>query len=312
MCPLRGPCFHHVAIDILKNCQQVAMGLHSVIGKGARSMVFSKNQDEQRILSAIRESLFQQNPQMAQLGGRPHEEGALVEDDKSVDEVSYHAAAGIVPEPSIKPIERQATAQGGAITRDSPSIAPDAPAIASNSRQTTPQTVSSVRPSVAKQLFRTGAYGALITVFVSAALVWQSSDDTTKGIIKGWVNSLEWSSPPVSNLPPQSDSVIEAVSSSAGQPPHTGTTVIRAAASASEPSPTSTPTEFSPESSPDLKKQLETLTSDLAVVRQIVEQVAARQDQMARDIATLQADEQNLRQRISRPVSPSGRRRPRP
>jgi hypothetical protein len=74
-----------------------------------------------------------------------------------------------------------------------------------------------------------------------------------------------------------------------------GNTVILPTASASQPTPTSTATE----SLPDLKKQFEAIASDLAIVRRIVEQVAARQDQMARDIATLQADEQNVRQKIS-------------
>ena len=175
-------------------------------------MVFSTNQDEQRILSAIRESLLQDDPRMAQLGGRPHDNTALEKDDKSVDEVSYHAAAGIVPEHSTKPIERQATAQVAAITRDdspssapnalaidqsaqpssllgssnSPSIAPDAPPYDPHSQQTSSRDVSSAGPSVAKRLFRTGAYGVVITVIVSTAFVWQSSDNTTRGMVKGW------------------------------------------------------------------------------------------------------------------------------
>jgi hypothetical protein len=294
-------------------------------------MVFSRNPDEQRILSAIRESLLQDHPRMARLEGRPYDDSALEHNNKSVEEVSYHAAADIVPEPSINPIQRQATAQGGAITRDgpsiatnalqpssllgssdSPSIAPDAHADDPNSRQTSSRKVSSVRPSVAKRLFRTAAYGAVITVIVSIAFIWQSSDDTTKDIVKGWVNSLEWSSPRfANNLPPQSESVVEAVSTSAGQPPQPKTTVILPAVSA-ETAPTSTATDSPPEYSSDLKKQLEAITSDLAVVRQTIAQAEARQDQMARDIATLQADQQSIRQKISGAVSHSGRRRSRP
>jgi hypothetical protein len=284
-------------------------------------MAFSKNQDEQNILLAIRECLLQDDPRMAQLEGRPHNDSALEKDDKSVEEVSYHAAAGIVPESTIKPIGLQTTAQGGAVTHDgpstahnelasgqnarpasllgpsdSPSIAPDAPAIDTNSRRTSSQKVSSPRPSVAKRLFRTGTYGVVVTVIVSTAFVWQFGDDATKGIVKGWANSLDWSSPrPATNLLPKADSAAEAVSTSAGQPPQTKTTAILPAASASEPTPTSTTIDSPPESSPDLKKKLETITSDLALVRQLVEQVAARQDQMARDIATLQADEWTVR-----------------
>jgi len=311
------------------------MGLHGVIGKGARSMVFSKKQDEQRILSTIRECLFQDDPRMARLNGRPHDDSPLGKDDKGVDEVSYHTAAGIVPEPLIKAIERQAAAQGGAITRDSlvnalaidqnarpasllgssdsPSIASDASPIKPDFQKSISQEISSVRPSVAKRLFRTGAYGAVIAVIVSTAFVWQSSDDMTRGMVKGWFNSLALSSLHLSNnLPPQSDSVAEGVSKSTGQPPQTDTSVILPTASAIEPTPTSTTTDSPPGSSPDLKKQLEAITSDLTLVRQLVEQVATRQDQMARDMATLQVDEQSIRQRIYGPVSPFGRRRSRP
>jgi hypothetical protein len=302
----------------LQNISKLPTRLHFVIGKGARSMVFSSKQDEQRILSEIKECLLQ-DPRFARLGGHPHQDGAL---DRLGE---YHVAAGIVPEPSPERIKRQAIAQGGGITcdnpstapnalaivqnvrpiglqneeipSDSPSIAPVAPSIDPNPQQPTAQIseVSNDGPSVAKRLFRTGAYGFIITVIVGTAFVWQSSDETTKEMAKGWVNSLVWSSSLQNhNLPPASDVASEAVSTTSDQP-LMGNTVILPTASASQPTPTSTATE----SLPDLKKQFEAIASDLAIVRRIVEQVAARQDQMARDIATLQADEQNVRQKIS-------------
>ena len=43
---------------------------------------------------------------------------------------------------------------------------------------------------------------------------------------------------------------------------------------------------------PELQHQIEILTGDLAVVRGIVEKLAAKQEQMAQDIATLQATKQ--------------------
>ena len=55
------------------------------------------------------------------------------------------------------------------------------------------------------------------------------------------------------------------------------------------------------ESPPDLQRQLETIVGDLALVRQIVEQVAARQDQMARDIAKLTAGQEHITRDIARP-----------
>src|SRR5712664_1883266 len=58
--------------------------------------------------------------------------------------------------------------------------------------------------------------------------------------------------------------------------------------------------------SPDLVQQLEPLASNLDVVRRSVERLAAKQDQMAQNIATLQAVEEDIRQKMSStPLSPS-------
>ena len=58
--------------------------------------------------------------------------------------------------------------------------------------------------------------------------------------------------------------------------------------------------------SPDPVQQLGPLASNLDVVRRSVEQLAAKQDQMAQNIATLQAVEEDIRQKMSyTPPSPS-------
>src|SRR5258705_12753839 len=58
--------------------------------------------------------------------------------------------------------------------------------------------------------------------------------------------------------------------------------------------------------SPDPVQQLGPLASNLDVVRRSVEQLAAKQDQMAQNIATLQALEEDIRQKVSSPPpSPS-------
>jgi hypothetical protein len=58
--------------------------------------------------------------------------------------------------------------------------------------------------------------------------------------------------------------------------------------------------------SPDPVPQLGPLASNLDVVRRRVEQLAAKQDQMAQNIATLQAVEEDIRQKMSyTPPSPS-------
>src|SRR5213592_1074282 len=57
--------------------------------------------------------------------------------------------------------------------------------------------------------------------------------------------------------------------------------------------------------SPDLVQQLEPLASNLDVVRRSVERLAAKQDQMAQNIATLQAVEEDIRKMSSTPPLPS-------
>src|SRR5258705_2211461 len=58
--------------------------------------------------------------------------------------------------------------------------------------------------------------------------------------------------------------------------------------------------------SPDPMQQLVPLAYNLDVVRRSVEQLAAKQDQMAQNIATLQAVEEDIRQKVSSPPpSPS-------
>src|SRR5712664_2473963 len=57
---------------------------------------------------------------------------------------------------------------------------------------------------------------------------------------------------------------------------------------------------------PDPVQQLEPLASNLDVVRRSVEQLAAKQEQMAQNIAALQAVEEDIRQKMSSPPpSPS-------
>ena len=63
--------------------------------------------------------------------------------------------------------------------------------------------------------------------------------------------------------------------------------------------------------SPDPVQQLEPLASNLDVVRRSVEQLAAKQEQMAQNIATLQAVEEDIRQKMSSRLRPRPSRRPR-
>ena len=65
--------------------------------------------------------------------------------------------------------------------------------------------------------------------------------------------------------------------------------------------------------SPDPVQQLGPLASNLDVVRRSVEQLAAKQEQMSQNIATMQAIEEDIRQKISAPsLSPSEQAAPIP
>jgi hypothetical protein len=281
-------------------------------------MVFSRGQDiqrEQEIVSAIRESLLQ-DPRIAPLGGH-HQE-----DNLTVQNKSYRAYGNIVPDPSINPSERQSTAQGELIARgqsgavpnacsveqnpgpanlqsteissDSPSIAPDAHSMDPDLQQSIikSEEVCSNKPSVAKRLFRTGACGFIITVIVGGVFVWQSSDDTAKKTIKGWASSLVSPSSFLTDNSPLKSDVAPEAGSAPSDPQPAAAPVIP---------PADRPTSTASESPPDLQRQLETIVGDLALVRRIVEQVAARQDQMERDIAKLTAEKEHITRDIATP-----------
>jgi len=167
----------------------------------------------------------------------------------------------------------------------SPSIAPVEPSMSVRPRQPSFQSdgTSRDRRSVGRRVFHTLTYGFIIIATVGAALAWQSSDDKTRDTIRAWGTSLS-----------QLLSVL-------------GTKSLAGSDVATEPaSETSGQASVAATSSHDLQHQLETMVSDLAVMRHMVEQVAAKQEQMTQDIAALRSAQQNLGERISSlPQSPT-------
>ena len=132
---------------------------------------------------------------------------------------------------------------------------------------------SSKRPSLGRRASR-AVVRFLITfcLGVAAAFAWQSYGDAAKEMIASSYPQLGWLAPQAAPIA-QTDSDIVA------------------------PAAPATPT-------PDLQ-QLKAMSLDLAAVRQNVEQLAAQfaagQQQMAGDIATLQAAQQDILHRISPP-----------
>jgi len=155
--------------------------------------------------------------------------------------------------------------------------------------------VSDERPAVGRPLFRTVAFGLIASVLVGAAIAWQFyGDDQSKHMVgagkrHGIAASTKSSS---SNVVP-----VELASKTSDRVP-TQDTALRQAA----PAIPSAQVSVAPGSSPELQHQLETVVSDVAVVRRIVERLAAVQEQMALDFATLQKSDQNVRQKVSLPL----------
>jgi hypothetical protein len=135
--------------------------------------------------------------------------------------------------------------------------------------------------SVERRVFRI-ICGLLIAVVV--AVVWQAyRDDQTMKLVRAWGNSsMIWLSAALGATQRESETAAEPNTELPDQ-------------AASTPAVTLTPTkEFT-----ELNQQLQTVVNDLAVLRRNVEQLSERQEQMSRDISTVQAIEQNVSEKIS-------------
>jgi hypothetical protein len=230
------------------------------------------------ILPAIREMLIQ-DPRIGRVEAQPERYGSSARiDDRS--RKNFHPAPSITPaEPSLDPNPQQASLQKDRISND--------------------------KPSVGWRVFLTVARGFIVIAMVGAAFALLSyGDDKQRDLVRARDLSLNWLSSVLRSDSYQgSDGAAEPVSKPSGQTPSPSTTLPPGA-----PSIQSAQAPAATESSPDLQHQFETMASDVAVVRRLIEQLSARDDQMARDIATMQAAEQNVSQKLlSLPQSPTVR-----
>jgi hypothetical protein len=145
----------------------------------------------------------------------------------------------------------------------------------------------------------------LVTAYigVAATLAWQSYGGMAKQMIANRAPQLGWllsllavNQPSGREIAPEQPNP-PAVQVSAPQAASAQAAAV--APNASETAASTAPTAPSPE-----LQQLETITHDLAAVRRSVEQLAAGQEQMARDIAKLPTAGQDIRRRISAPPPP--------
>jgi hypothetical protein len=135
----------------------------------------------------------------------------------------------------------------------------------------------------------------LIAAFIGIAvtLAWQSYGEDAKQIIANWAQQqLGWSiSLSTTNPPPRPEIDPVAPSSTAVQAPASDALKERFGAQI---------TPETPPASTDLQ-QLEAIARGLASVQQSVEKLTAGQEEMARNIARLEAAEQDVRQRVLAP-----------
>jgi hypothetical protein len=137
---------------------------------------------------------------------------------------------------------------------------------------------TSERRTIGRRIFRAiTRFFIAVLIGVGVTLAWQSYGNEAVEITRTWAPSLGWLLPV----------------STTKSPPNSQGSIAAAAIS------------------PDLVHQLEPVALDLTVVRRSVEQltakveqIAAAQEQMAQNIATMQAVEQDIRQTMSSPPQP--------
>jgi hypothetical protein len=236
-----------------------------VIGNGALKMVESKDQtlnpqDSEQILSSFHEWMMQQ----AHVVKSTNQAAQFSDLDSCASRNGSYFSPSIGLEPSIK--------SSSSASQEHP-IDP--------SKQASISPGASNRSSAERQVFRI-ICGLLIAVAV--AVVWQAyRDDQTMILVKTWGHSsVIWLSAALGPTQRESESAADPSTKLSDD-------------ATSTPGVTSGPTkEFA-----ELNQQLQTVVNDLALLRRNVEQLSGKQEQMFRDILTVQATEQNVSEKIS-------------
>jgi len=140
-------------------------------------------------------------------------------------------------------------------------------------------------PSIGRRMFRAlTRFFFAVLIGVGATLAWQSHGDAAKQIVRTWAPSLAWLLPLSTTTSPP-DGPVSA--QNAALPQSAPLTQSAAPASAFAVG--------------ELVQQIEPITRDLTIVRRSLEQIAAKQEQMAQNIAKQQPAVQNIRPKISPP-----------
>lgn len=168
-------------------------------------------------------------------------------------------------------------ASSGENSNVSPSISASGPSIVPKQRAIG-EKISDGRPSRGRRVFRTFASGVVVAALVAVA--WQAfQDKDTKKNLRAWGRApLTW----LSTLSGQ-NLVGQNLATATGPK-----SMERVEGS----------TSVGADASPEMQSQLRAAVNDLAIIRQTLQQIASKQEQMAQDIAALQAVGRDINQRV--------------
>ena len=267
------------------------------------------SQTEKRIFTAIRESILQ-DPRIERIEEHPNlsvtpdylDESVQKERDEPVrKEADRRAATDDVTNPLIELTRPEVGENNPEVSENnddmisSPSIAPPEPLAEPSPEDESglTQDISRRGPSAATRLFRTCVWGVLVIGMVGAGFVLLSYEKQVKQIVFGARDYLA-----SSRLDP-----VSGPGSPKGAEP---TLAISKPSNENKPSDEKS-TDHAATVIPATTtsaKSVGTEYGDLADVRRLLEQMLARQEQMAQDIAALQAAEQTINQQLSTLTSP--------
>jgi hypothetical protein len=173
-----------------------------------------------------------------------------------------------------------------------------------------PAVLKREQPSLGKQTVR--GLVRFLMIFgmgVATALAWQSYGDATREMIASSYPQLAWLAPETVAVEttPEITSSIASATSSDSQEKTVAAETIPETTSPIAPAPNSDVTaETTPERTSPIapgttfnSQEIKAILMNLGAVQQSVDQLAAKQQQMANDIATLKATEQNFLRKIS-------------
>jgi hypothetical protein len=151
------------------------------------------------------------------------------------------------------------------------------------------------RPSIVRRALRSlTRFSIAVLIGAGATLAWQSYGGIARELLSTQVPSLSWLLVSTTTPTPGAERSAQEPAGSQSAP----------IAQTAPPAAAATTSEFT---------QLEPIAHDLAAMRHSLEQLAAKQEQMAQNIAAMQAAEQDIRKKmLAQTISDQARKPPKP